>query len=162
MDLKTLSKDDAQKRLISFQNLEQEVYLSLVFTASRLSSDVDALMKKHGLTQPQYNVLRILRGAGVDGLGRNQIRDRLVTAMPDVTRLLDRMELAALVSRKQCESDRRQMTTVLTTAGMRLVKRLDAPLEKLHEKHAGGIQGPELRAMLRVLSKLRGNANASR
>lgn len=153
--------DDLQKRNISFRNVAQEIYLSLVITASRLSYDVDVLMKKHGLTQPQYNVLRILRGAGPDGLGRNQIRERLVTAMPDVTRLLDRMESAGLVSRKQSEVDRRQMTTCLTAAGNKLVGKIDSPLDNLHRKHVAGIRDSELRAMLAVLSNLRANAEKS-
>jgi DNA-binding MarR family transcriptional regulator len=149
-----------QKQNLIFRNIAQEVYLSLVISSSQLSYDVDILMRKHGLTQPQYNVLRILRGAGQDGLGRNEIRERLVTSMPDVTRLLDRMEVAGLISRRQCEVDRRQMRTTLTARGTKLVRKLDAPLDNLHHEHVAGIQESELKTMLTVLSKLRANTES--
>ena len=161
MDEPTPRETGNQKQKLSFRNIAQEVYLCLVISTSQLSYDVDVLMRKHGLTQPQYNVLRILRGAGDDGLGRNEIRDRLVTSMPDVTRLLDRMEAAGLISRKQCEVDRRQIRTTLTARGTKLVGKLDAPLDNLHRKHAAGIQETELKIMLAVLSKLRANAEST-
>lgn len=158
MDESTSQKAAFHKQKLIFRNLAQEVYLSLVIGSSQLSYEVDILMRKHGLTQPQYNVLRILRGAGQDGLGRNEIRERLVTAMPDVTRLLDRMEAAGLISRRPCEIDRRQVKTVLTGAGSKLVRKLDAPLDSLHHKHTAGIPESELKALLAVLSKLTANA----
>ena len=158
MDRASSQEVDHSKLKFSFRSLDQEVYLTLVITSSQLSYELDVLMRKHGLTQPQYNVLRILRGAGRDGLGRNEIRERLVTSMPDVTRLLDRMQAAGLILRKQCEVDRRQTKTTLTEAGTRIVRKLDPPLDKLHRKHTAGIQESELKTMLAVLSRLRANA----
>ncbi len=158
MDRSTSREADYQKLNFAFRNIAQEVYLSLVISSSQLSYEVDVLMRKHGITQPQYNVLRILRGAGRDGLGRNEIRQRLVTSMPDVTRLLDRMEAAGLILRKQCEVDRRQTKTTLTEPGSTLARKLDTPLDKLHQKHTAGIEESELKRMLVVLSRLRANA----
>lgn len=159
MDRSTSREAEYQKLKFTFRSIAQEVYLSLVISSSQLSYEVDVLMRKHGLTQPQYNVLRILRGAGRDGLGRNEVRERLVTTMPDVTRLLDRMEASGLILRKQCEVDRRQTKTTLTEAGGKLVRKLDIPLDKLHQKHTDGIEESELKRMLAVLSRLRANAD---
>src|SRR5687767_12111009 len=81
-----------------FESLEQETWLSLVRTASQLNDAMEMLLRPHGLTMSQYNVLRILRGAR-EGLCRNEVRDRMLTRMPDMTRLLDRMEEAGFVAR---------------------------------------------------------------
>ena len=95
-----------------FVSLEQEVYLSILRTASELSYAVDQFFRPFGITSSQYNVLRILRGAGVDGLCRNEISERMVTATPDMSRLLDRMEKAGWVTRERAEGDRRQVSTL--------------------------------------------------
>jgi DNA-binding MarR family transcriptional regulator len=83
-----------------FVSLEQEVYLSILRTASELSYAVDQFFGHFDITQSQYNVLRILRGTGADGLCRNEISERMVTATPDMTRLLDRVEKAGWVIRR--------------------------------------------------------------
>jgi hypothetical protein len=78
-----------------FRSLQQEAYLNLARTHAALEEALERVLAGHGVTQQQYNVLRILRGAPPDGLARNEIRDRLITRMPDVTRLLDRREAAS-------------------------------------------------------------------
>ena len=88
----------ALKQNRPFVSLEQEVYLSILRTASELSYTVDKFFGQFDITQSQYNVLRILRGAGSAGLCRNEISERMVTATPDMTRLLDRMEKAGWVT----------------------------------------------------------------
>src|SRR5580658_9662838 len=75
-----------------FVSLEQEVYLSILRTASDLSYAVDQFFRPFDITPSQYNILRILRGAGTDGLCRNEVSERMLTSTPDMTRLLDRME----------------------------------------------------------------------
>ena len=88
-----------------FVSLEQEVYLSILRTASELSHAVDQFFSPFRITPSQYNVLRILRGAGTNGLCRNEISERMVTATPDMTRLLDRMEKAGWVTRERAEEE---------------------------------------------------------
>src|ERR1700726_3987734 len=78
-------------------------------------------------TPSQHNVLRILRGAGMDGLRRNEISERMVTATPDMSRLLDRMEKAGWVTRERAENDRRQVSTYITKSGMDLLAKLETP-----------------------------------
>ena len=84
-----------------FSSLEEEAFLNLARTASELGDSLELLLKTYGISAAQYNVLRILRGAGPAGLCRNEIRDRLVARMPDVTRLLDRLEALTYVRRSR-------------------------------------------------------------
>src|SRR5258708_35237421 len=111
-----------------FVSLEQEVYLSILRTASELSYAVDQFFRPFDITPSQYNVLRILRGAGADGLCRNEISERMVTATPDMSRLLDRMERAGWVTRERAEDDRRQVSTYITKSGMELLETLQRPI----------------------------------
>src|ERR1700745_239065 len=110
-----------------FVALEQEVYLSILRTASELSYAVDQFFRPFDITPSQYNVLRILRGAGAQGLCRKEISERMVTSTPEMTRLLDRMEKAGWVTRERGEEDRRQVSTHITKSGMELLTRLERP-----------------------------------
>src|SRR5258708_20035971 len=110
-----------------FVSLEQEVYLSILRTASELSYAVDQFFRPFDITPSQYNVLRILRGTGTGGLCRNEISERMVTATPDMTRLLDRMEKSGWVTRERAVEDRRQVSTHITKSGMELLARLERP-----------------------------------
>src|ERR1700744_5587430 len=118
----------ALKQTRPFVSLEQEAYLSILRTASELSYAVDQFFRPFDITPSQYNVLRILRGAGADGLCRNEISERMVTATPDMTRLLDRMEAAGWGTRERAEDDRRQVSTYITQSGLALLESLEAPV----------------------------------
>ena len=112
----------------SFSSLQEEASLNLWRTAAALEDGLAKLLRQHGVSAAQYNVLRILRGAEAGGLCRNEIRDRLVARMPDVTRLLDRLELLGFVRRARRTEDRRQVSTYLTDAGTALLQTLDRPV----------------------------------
>lgn len=144
----------------SFRDVAQQTYLSLLLCTAQLSHQLDLLLKQHGTTQVQYNVLRILRGAGERGLGRNEIRDRLVNTMPDVTRLLDRMEKLGWIVRGRVGEDRRQVSTYLTKAGRELLDRLEEPVSGMHKNHVHGVPVQELRTLLDILEKLRANSQS--
>jgi DNA-binding MarR family transcriptional regulator len=103
----------------------------------------------------QYNVLRILRGAGRAGLCRNEIRDRLISRMPDVSRLLDRMEGAGLISRVRSEQDRRLVNTTLTTKGRNLVDALDDDVAESQAELLGHMSEKQLRALVELLGLAR-------
>ena len=105
---------DELKKRDPFRSAEQEAFLNVQRTADALMRDFEKLLKPANLSPTQYNVLRILRGAGANGLCRNEVRDRLVAQVPDVTRLLDRMEDATLVERERSEVDRRLVATRIT------------------------------------------------
>jgi len=138
-----------------FDSLEQEALLSIERTAAVLMHAFADSLKAHGITPTQYNVLRILRGAGTEGLCRNEIRDRLVAQVPDVTRLLDRMEEGGLVARERAESDRRLVTTRITRDGLTLLKRLDAPVVATHRRQLGHLSPSKLRKLITLLGEAR-------
>src|SRR6201986_1208055 len=153
--MKKSSLATALKQTKPFVSLEQEVYLSMLRTASDLSRAVDQFFRAFGITPSQYNVLRILRGAGADGLCRNEISERMVTATPDMSRLLDRMERAGWVTRERAEDDRRQVSTYITTSGMKLLETLETPIREFLARLFGGVAVNDLKTILRFNDQIR-------
>src|SRR5215471_12619391 len=90
------------KQTRPFSGPEQEAYLSLLRTTDKLQTAIEGELKKFGLTGTQYNALRILRGAGAEGLPCSEIGERMITRDPDITRLLDRLQKRGLVERIRC------------------------------------------------------------
>jgi len=146
------------RQAVPFHSLEEEVYLSVLRTAESIRREVSALLKPHELTASQYNVLRILRGAGTDGQLTGEIGERLVVRDPDVPRLLDRMEKRGLVHRQRQSDDRRCVRVTLTKTGRTLVDRLDQPVQALHLTQFRGASRTALRAMLDTMSSTRARA----
>jgi DNA-binding MarR family transcriptional regulator len=138
-----------------FASLAEEAYLNVSRTEAVLQEGIDSVLKSHGISATQYNVLRILRGAGPKGLCRHEISDRLLTRMPDVTRLLDRMEEAGLVTRERDTADRRLVTTHITRSGRKLVDALDGPMAEEHERRLGHLGDKDLRTLVRLLTRVR-------
>ena len=153
--MKKSSLATALKQNRPFVSLEQEVYLSILRTSSELSYAVDQFFREFDITQSQYNVLRILRGAGADGLCRNEISERMVTATPDMSRLLDRMEKAGWVTRKRAEDDRRQVFTHITKSGMELLARLEKPTSDFVTPLFAGTAISDLKTVLKVNDQIR-------
>jgi DNA-binding MarR family transcriptional regulator len=149
---------DEIKQSKPFGSLEEEAMLSIERTAAVLMHAFADSLKVHDITPTQYNVLRILRGAGRDGLCRNEIRDRLVAQVPDVTRLLDRLEEGGLVARERATSDRRIVTTRITRDGLKLLKRLDAPVAAAHKRQLGHLGRTRLRSLIGLLAEARATA----
>jgi DNA-binding MarR family transcriptional regulator len=143
------------KQTRPFPSVETEAVLSIARTAALLDHALAQALKPAGITPTQYNVLRILRGAGADGLCRSAIGERMVTRVPDVTRLLDRMETAGLIQRTRGTADRRFVTTVITPAGLRLLDELDAPVEALNRRQLSHLGRPALRALVDTLARAR-------
>jgi DNA-binding MarR family transcriptional regulator len=138
-----------------FKSLKEEAHLSIQRTAALLEHAFETAMKPHKITGTQYNVLRILRGAEPDGLCRNEIGARLVRQVPDVTRLLDRLEDAKLISRLRGGKDRRYVTTKITKAGLRLLDQMDAQIDDTHEEQLGHMNETQLRKLVALLSDIR-------
>ena len=149
----TLQQDLKQKK--PFRSLQQEAYLSVVRTSTSLTDAMEDLVKARGISATQYNVLRILRGSGPEGLCRNALRDRMLTRMPDMTRLLDRMEEAGLVVRVREGDDRRMVMTRITEQGRRLLDELDAPVMALHRKQMKHLTDAQLRSLSDLLTLVR-------
>ena len=145
-----------------FVSLEQEAHLSIVRTGSLLTDAIEQLLKPFAVTATQYNVLRILRGAEPRGLCRNDLRDRMLTKMPDVTRLLDRMEDAKLVARARDSEDRRLVSTRITSKGLRLLEELEDAVYATHESCFRQLGKTQLRALIDMLAIVREGLEASR
>src|SRR5437762_13910759 len=123
------------KQTKPFASLEEEALLNLERTAAVIGHALAERLKPHGITPTQYNVLRILRGAGKAGLCRNEVRDRLVAQVPDVTRLLDRLEHLGLIDRERSTEDRRLVSTRITAAGLALLRSLDDAVARVQKDH---------------------------
>ena len=134
-------------------SLEAKLFVALLRAADRLSQDADLLVKAYGLTGTQYNVLRILRGAGPDGLPCKGIGDRMISRDPDMTRLLDRMEKRSLVTRERQTQDRRVIKTRITPEGLEILKKLDEPIDELHKKQFRHLAASKLKALAEALEE---------
>ena len=136
---------------------EEAAFLDLVRTADILARPVAQLLKGEDLSATQYNVLRILRGAP-DGLTCGEIGNRMITRDPDITRLLDRLEKRSLVSRCRETKDRRMVLTRITPEGLKLLARMDDPVQEEHRKLLGHLGKEKLRALAGLLAACRGEA----
>ncbi|MGB0717099.1 MAG: MarR family winged helix-turn-helix transcriptional regulator, partial [Phycisphaerae bacterium] len=141
------------KRL-AFESGEQEAYLNVLRTADRLHADFVALFKSHGLTDAQYNVLRILRGHG-ERVPTRRVGRELVTREPDITRLVDRLEKADLVTRERCDQDRRVVWIEITADGLALLAKLDEPVSSLHHRQLGHLGSEKLATLSMLLCEAR-------
>lgn len=138
-----------------FRSESQEATLSLMRTASVVGRRFSRIVEPYGLSLAQYNVLRILRGAGEEGLPTLAIRDRMIEEGSTVTRLLDKLESAALVQRSRCRPDRRQVLCTITQAGLDLLLKLDPEVDA-GDTAAMAMLTPETRRQLiDILAQIR-------
>ena len=138
-----------------FESLEAEVFLNLVRTADALSRGVEDILKLAGLSHAQYNVLRILRGAGEQGLCCREVAERMITRDPDITRLLDRLERRDLLARSRDSKDRRVITVRITAGGQKLLKDLDGPMSEYNRKLLSHMDKSDLRKLVELLEVAR-------
>ena len=140
-----------------FGSVEEEALLNLTRTAAVLQgAEADAL-KPYELSLPQYNILRILRGAGPKGLACQEIAERMIARDPDITRLLDRLEARALIRRARSGEDRRVVVTRISDAGLRLLASMDGELKQLPRKMLGHLGEKRLRVLIGLLERARGD-----
>ncbi len=146
-----------------FELPEQEAYLNILRTASVLGEDVLALLKQHGLSEATYNALRILRGSDEVGKACNcsQIAADMVARVPDITRIVDRLEQAGLATRARVSDDRRVVLVRITRAGGELLAKIDEPLLKVHAAQLGHLSRAELERLSELLVKARGGGEGS-
>jgi DNA-binding MarR family transcriptional regulator len=144
------------KQKIPFGSREQEAYLSLMRTADALQSRIESKLKEFDLTGTQYNALRILRGAGAEGLPCSEVGERMITHDPDITRLLDRLQKRGFVERKRGKNDRRVVYGKITPAGLKLLKEMDSPIEKFGREMLKHVSQEKLQALIELLDVVRG------
>ena len=136
-------------------SLEERVFLALLRTADALGQQAEQLTRTAELTGTQYNVLRILRGAGPQGLACRAIGDRMITHDPDITRLLDRLEKPGWITRERQKDDRRVVKARITPRGLELLKPLDQPMRDLHKRQFRHMAGRRLKTLYDLLEQIR-------
>lgn len=133
--------------------LEERIAVLILRAADFVGQQGEQLLKPHGLTGTQYNVLRILRGAGPEGLPCKSVGDRMISHDPDMTRLLDRMEKRGLIQRERQKDDRRVVKTRITAQGMDILKKLDQPVREAHKKRFAHITATRLKLLEELLEE---------
>ena len=132
---------------------EEQAFLAILCAANWLAGKSAEMLKRHGLSPTQYNALRILRGAGTEGLPCSQIGDRMIKREPDITRLLNRMQRAGMVTRSRDPKDRRMIMARITPAGLDLLQVLDRPVEEFHRATLGHMGKTKLHSLIRLLKE---------
>lgn len=140
-----------------FRSPGQEAILGVARTASMINRFTAALLEPEGISPAQYNVLRILRGAGAEGLPTLSIRDRMVDASAAITRLVDKLSSAGLILRDRGDGDRRQVVCRINEAGLALLERLDPAVAEAEEAIVASFSQAELEQLSLLLTRLRRN-----
>jgi DNA-binding MarR family transcriptional regulator len=148
-----LQREIRQRR--PFPSVAQEGLVSVMRTADVLRRRMAALVEPHGITVQQFNVLRILRGSGPDGLPTLEVGARMVEETPGITRLLDRLEAKGLVRRQRCPRDRRQHLCWITQEGLDVLAALDGPVVKHSSDALKGLTADEQSALIGFLDRVR-------
>jgi DNA-binding MarR family transcriptional regulator len=153
------ARNQKEPKQASAGSREEDVYLSLLRTAERLSRGVAETLARADLTPTQYNALRILRGAGREGASCSEVSDRMVTKDSDITRLLDRLEARGLISREREAKDRRRVVTRITDAGLRVLAELDEPILETHRRQLGHLGEKRLASVGSLLEAARNGSD---
>lgn len=144
------------KQTKPFPRQSSEALLSVLRTAALLEHQINEALRPFGITELQYNVLRILRGAGPDGWCGREIAERLVSKVPDVSRLLDRMEGMQLIRRERNATDRRHVTARITSKGLRVLDEATPKLEAFERERLGRLDAERLQHVIDGLADIRG------
>ena len=143
------------KQTRPFRTPREEAAVALMRTADLLRRLIGAVVEPRGITAQQYNVMRILRGAGEAGLPTLEIAERMIEQTPGITRLLDRLESKKLVARERCTKDRRRVFCRITPAGLALVNALDEPIRESEQAALSALNTRELKTLIEALDRTR-------
>jgi DNA-binding MarR family transcriptional regulator len=146
-----MASGNANSRALSIEN---RLFVALLKAADAFGLQAEQLLKAAGLTGAQYNVLRILRGAEPGGLPCRGIGERMISHDPDITRLLDRMEKRALITRERQTDDRRVVKTRITKKGLEILKTLDQPVRDLHKRQFRHVPAARLKLLADLLEEI--------
>jgi DNA-binding MarR family transcriptional regulator len=154
----SLKREIAQKR--PFSSAEEEAMLNLLRTADYFEHALQQRTRAWGVTSTQYNVLRILRGAGGEGsenegLTCTAIGERMITAEPDITRLLGRLKVLKLIRQRRDKRDRRVVRTQIAEAGLELLAKMDAEIQSAPREMLAHMSAAEIAELIRLLEKAR-------
>jgi DNA-binding MarR family transcriptional regulator len=138
-----------------FSSIEEEACLNVQRTGAVLEQALEETLKPHGISATQYNALRILRGAGGKGLSCQEVGSRMIRLVPDITRLLDRLEAKGFISRARSDEDRRVVIVRIGPSGMKLLSSLDSVVPGLHRKVLGPLGQKKLRLIVELSEEMR-------
>lgn len=142
------------KQTTDFANPAQEAMLNLIVAADHVCMGLERVCAEFGITRPQYNVLRILRGVYPGGHPRTEIAARLLATAPDVTRLVDRLQAQGLVERDRVEEDRRLSITRITRQGLRLLEKMQPHISKEHERFSRTVSRRDCLELSRICENI--------
>jgi len=147
---------DEIKQVRPWSGPAEEAVVSVMRTAALVRRMLNQKVEPYGISQPQYNVLRILRGAGPEGLPTLAVRDRLVEEAPGITRLIDKLEKSKLVKRDRTGRDRRTVRVQITPTGLQLLEQADKVVREVQQALADGLPDvADQRALIALLEKVR-------
>lgn len=157
----TLSIQHEIKQSRPFATKSQEAYVALLRTADDSKRHVGEVLEPAGVTLQQYNVLRILRGSGEEGLPTLTVAERMIERTPGVTRLIDRMEKKGWVTRRRCTEDRRRVWCNITPEGLAVLDGLDRPIEGIDDVFEAVLSADEIEQLVEYLDRVRAGMNAT-
>ncbi len=134
---------------------EEEAFLNLARTHEHIMQGFGELFREFNISTTQYNVLRILRGAGTEGLNCTEAAQRMISHDPDITRLFDRLEARGLIARSRSTADRRVVRAIITEQGLDILTKLDQPVFDLHAQQMHNLNAGEMEELIRLLELLR-------
>lgn len=143
------------KQTKGFQSQRQKALVNIIYSEAWLRDKLGTTLKPFGLTNQQYNVLRILRGSNPKPLSTSSIRDRMLDKMSDASRIVDRLFKKGLLERKTCSSDKRLVDVFITKEGMSLLDKIDSVMDDLNS-NLNTITEEEAETLNNILDKLRG------
>jgi len=152
----SLKREIKQNR--PFRSAQEEVVLAMIRTADQLAAPMTEVLRQANLSLSQYNVLRILRGAGDEALACGEIAERMIRRDPDLTRLLDKLEARGLVTRTRDTSDRRVVRATIAAEGLRLLESLDDVMERTTKQTLNHMSADRLELLSQLLDEARGRA----
>jgi MarR family transcriptional regulator, organic hydroperoxide resistance regulator len=162
MPRRSITLQDEIKQTRPFRSSAEEVVVSILRTSAVVQRHLAQVVEAHGITIQQYNVLRILRGAGAAGLPTLAIRDRMVEEAAGITRLLDKLESAGHVVRERSTPDRRQVLCHITPKGDALISTLDGPMDAANQRSGSNLDDTERQQLVELLGAVRAAFNSAR
>lgn len=151
--LSTLARELGKRK--PFLTADEEAFVSLVRSASMLTRQTDRVLREHRLSGASYNILRILRGAGAIGRCSHEIAAQVLAEVPDMTRLIDRLERLDLCERRRVDGDRRLVRIFIRPKGLELLRSLDKPIVELHRRQFEGVPARRVEQLLDILEEVR-------
>lgn len=143
------------KQTKPFASPIDEALVSVLRTAAVLEHHLTEALKPYGITHTQYNVLRILRGAGSAGLCGREVAERMVSKVPDISRLLDRMEEIQLIDRERDPGDRRHVTARISSKGLRMLEKTTPELAAVERTRFAGLEPERVKLLIESLAQIR-------